>query len=91
MFSTLWAKVSGILVLIAGALSAALLYTRGQRDRAKEKLGHAKAEAKSKSAVMKKERAVDEAAANAREQSNEVQREADKRPSDKRPGGNLRR
>lgn len=77
--------------MIIGPLGAALLYTGGQRDRAKEAASRAKAEAKSKSAVLDAERAIDNAKAKAREQSNEVQREADDRPKGQRPTGSLRR
>lgn len=77
--------------MIIGLLGAALLYTGGQRDRAKEAASRAKAEAKSKSAVLDAERAIDNAKAKAREQSNEVQREADDRPKGQRPTGSLRR
>lgn len=89
--SNLWAKITGFLLMIIGLLGAALLYTSGQRDRAKEAASRAKAEAKSKSAVLEAERAIDTAKAKAREQSNEVQREADQRPKGQRPSGNLRR
>lgn len=89
--SSLWAKFTGALVMIIGLLGAALLYTGGQRDRAKEAASRAKAEAKSKSAVLDAERAIDNAKAKAREQSNEVQREADDRPKGQRPTGSLRR
>jgi hypothetical protein len=89
--SSLWAKLSGALVMIVGLLGAALLYTGGQRDRAKEAASRAKAEAQSKSAVLEAERAIDTARANARTESNEVQREADQRPTATRPRGTLRR
>lgn len=86
MFSTLWAKVSGALVMIVGLLGAALLYTSGQRDRAKEAASRAKAEAKSKSAVLEAERAIDTARAKAQNKANEVQRENDQHQSaDTRP------
>lgn len=91
MFSNLWAKAIGFLVMIIGLLGAALLYTGGQRDRAKEAASRAKAEAKSKSAVLEVERAIDTARANARTESQGVQREADKRPSTERPSGSFRR
>lgn len=89
--SNLWAKITGFLVMVIGLLGAALLHTGGQRDRAKEAASRAKAEAKGKSAVLEVERAIDTAKAQAREQSNEVQREADERPKGQRPTGNLRR
>lgn len=73
MFSSIWAKVSGALVMIIGLLGAALLYTSGQRDRAKEAASRAKAEAKSKSAVLEAERAIDKARASARKESQEVE------------------
>ena len=91
MFSNLWAKIAGFLAMVIGLLGAALLYTSGQRDRAKEAANRAKAEAKSKSAVLEAERAIDDARAQVREKSNEVQREADNRPSTERPAGSFRR
>lgn len=91
MFSNLWAKAIGFLVMIIGLLGAALLYTSGQRDRAKEAASRAKAEAKSKSAVLEAERSIDKARTMAREQSNEVQREAEERPAGTRPSGHFRR
>lgn len=89
--SSLWAKVSGALVMIVGLLGAALLFVSGQRDRAKEATSRAKAEAQSRSAVLDAERAIDRARAQAREQSSEVQREADQRPTTERPTGTFRR
>ena len=89
--SSLWAKLSGALVMIVGLLGAALLFVSGQRDRSKEATSRAKAEAQSKSAVLDAERAIDTARANARTESNEVQREADQRPKGTRPSGTLRR
>ncbi|WP_417837656.1 hypothetical protein [Thalassospira tepidiphila] len=91
MFSNLWAKIAGFLAMVIGLLGAALLYTSGQRDRAKEAASRAKAEAKSKSAVLEAERAIDDARAQVREKSNEVQRESDTRPSTERPTGSFRR
>ncbi len=90
MFSTLWNKITGALVMIIGLLGAALLYTGGQRDRAKEAASRAKAEAKSKSAVLEAERAIDDARAQVREKSAENQREAEKRPAGTRPTGSFR-
>jgi hypothetical protein len=89
--SSLWAKLSGALVMIVGLLGAALLFVSGQRDRAKEAASRAKAEAQSKSAVLEAERAIDTARANARTESNEVQREADQRPTATRPDSHFRR
>jgi Flp pilus assembly protein TadB len=89
--SNLWAKITGFLLMIIGLLGAALLYTGGQRDRAKEAASRAKAEAKSKSAVLEAERAIDNARAKARKESQEAQREADQRPSTERPIGHFRR
>ena len=91
MFSTIWSKVAGALVAVIGLLGAALLYTSGQRDRAKEAASRAKAEARSKSAVLEAERAIDNARAQARQKSAETQREADQRPAGTRPTGTLRR
>ena len=87
----LWAKVVVAMAMIIGMMGAALLYVGGQKDRAREAASRARAEAKSKSAVMDVERAIDTARAQAREQSAEVQNEAEKRPADKRPTGTFRR
>lgn len=91
MVSTVWSKVAGVLIMTIGLLGAALLFVGGQRERAKEAASRAKAEAASKSAVLEIERAIDNAKAQAREQSNEVKREADERPKSQRPTGSLRR
>lgn len=90
MFSTIWSKVAGALVMIVGLLGAALLFVGGQRDRAKEAANRAKAEAQSKSAVLEVERAIDDARAQVREKSAEKQREADKRTAGTRPSGTFR-
>lgn len=89
--SSLWAKITGFLVMVIGLLGAALLYTGGQRDRAKEAASRAKAEAKSKSAVLEAERSIERARTQARTQSAEKQREADERPTATRPSGSFRR
>lgn len=89
--SNLWSKAAGFLVMVIGLLGAALLYTGGQRDRAKEAASRARAEAKSKSAVLEAERAIDTARADARKESQGVQRESDERPQGQRPSGNFRR
>lgn len=81
MLSSLWSKIAGALALVAGLLGAALLYTSGQRDRAREAATRAKAEAQSKSAVLEAERAIDQARARARQESQEVQRENDQHQS----------
>jgi hypothetical protein len=91
MMGGIWAKVVGALVMIIGLMGAALLLLSGQKNRAKEAASRAKAEAKSKSAVMDAERAIDTARAQAREQSAAVKREAEIRPADKRPTGTFRR
>jgi hypothetical protein len=91
MMGGIWAKVVGALVMIIGLMGAALLLVGGQKDRAREAASRARAEAKSKSAVMDVERAIDTARAQAREQSAEVQNEAENRPADKRPTGSFRR
>lgn len=90
MFSSLWAKFTSALVMIIGLLGAALLYTGKQKERAKEAANRAVAEAKSKSAVLEVERAIDDARAQVREKSAEKQREAEKRPAGTRPSGNFR-
>lgn len=84
-------KLWSIVVAAFGLLGAALLFVSGQRDRAKEAASRAKAEAKSKSAVMEAERAIDKARAQAREKTKEVEREDNSRPSTDRPSGGLRR
>ncbi|WP_339885286.1 hypothetical protein [Vreelandella maris] len=91
MFSTIWSKVAGFLVMVIGLLGAALLYSGRQKERAKEAANRAIAEARSKSAVLEAERTIDKARTKAREQSSEVQREADERPKGQRPTGSLRR
>lgn len=83
----LWAWVAAAF----GLMGAALLYVSGQRDRAREAASRAKAEAKSKSAIIDVERAIDAARAQARKQSTETQREAEERPAAERPTGNFRR
>jgi len=80
-----------LLVMIIGMMGAALLLVSGQKDRAKEAARRARAEAKSKSAVIDAERAIETARAQAREKSQGVQREAENRPADKRPTGTFRR
>lgn len=81
MFSNLWAKAIGFLVMVIGLLGAALLFVGGQRDRAKEAASRAKAEAKSKSAVLEAERAINQARAKVRTESQGVQRENDQHQS----------
>ncbi len=85
--SGIWAKITGVLVMIIGLLGAALLYMSGQRNRAREAASRAKAEAQSRSAVMEAEHAIDKARAQSRTRSAEVQREAGSRPADKRASG----
>lgn len=80
-----------IVLMVIGLLGAALLFVAGQRNRAREAAARARAEAKSREAVMEAERAIDNARAQAREKTEEVQREADDRPTGTRPTGNLRR
>lgn len=87
MVTKLWAWVAAAF----GLMGAALLYVSGQRDRAREAASRAKAEAKSKSAIIDVERAIDAARAQARTQSKETQREAEERPADERPTGTFRR
>lgn len=80
--------------LIAGAF-AVLVTVLGvllkQRNSARKKADTAERKAQQVTAVREKERDIDQARASAREQSSEVQREADKRPPQKRPTGTLRR
>ncbi len=91
MLSSVWAKIAGFFALLAGLMGAALLYTGGQRDRAREAATRARAEAQSKSAVLDAERAIDNARAQARQQSAETQHESDSRPATTRPDGHFRR
>lgn len=85
--SRLWAW----LVAALGFLAAALLLVMGQRDKAREQVKQAKVTL----AASEMRREVDATARKAQEQARdkaqEVQREADERPDDRRPTGNLRR
>lgn len=83
----LWAWIAAAF----GLMGAALLYVSGQRDRAREAASRAKAESKSKGAIIDAERAIDRARTQARTQSEETQRNADDRPSGTRPSGHFRR
>lgn len=74
-----------------GFLGAALLFVMGQRDKAKQKAERATANAKGKHAALELERRTAEKQAAARRTSNEVKRENENRPDDKRPSGDFRR
>jgi len=76
---------------IIAILGAALLFTSGQRDRAKEAAQDAKDGLRAVKETQSKERDIQDAQAEAREQSAEVQREHESRPADIRPTGTFRR
>ena len=84
-------RVWAWLVAALGILAAALLLVMGQRDKAREQVKQAKVTL----AASEMRREVDATARKAQEQARdkaqEVQREADERPDDRRPTGNLRR
>lgn len=84
-------KLWGWIVAAFGLMGAALLYVAGQRNRAKEAVARAEAEIKSRKAVQEAEHAIDQARTQARKQSAETQREAEERPTHKRPSGHFRR
>lgn len=86
MLDNLWKYIAGLLSLIVVTLGAALLYTGGQRDRAKEAATVAKARAKSQEDARAAEKNIDEARAEARQKAVEVEREQiDARQSGRRP------
>ncbi len=91
MFSGIWAKVAGVLVMIIGLLGAALLYVIGQRDKARVKTKNVTTKYKVSEATRDAERTIERARTQARTQSAEVQREAQERPASERPTGTLRR
>lgn len=84
-------KLWGWVLAAFGFLASVILFVAGQRDRAKEAAERAKAEAAGKDAVLRVERLMDEQRAAARAKSDQVEREHEERPDDKRPGGNFRR
>ncbi len=84
-------KLWGWIAAGASLLLAALLLVTGQRDRAREKAKATKVKFQTSEATRGAEHAARKAQADAREQTTEVQREADERPDDRRPTGNLRR
>lgn len=79
--------------LIAGLgfLVAALLLVTGQRDKAREQLKSTRVALQSSEASREVDATARKAQQQAREESAEVQREADERPDDRRPDGHLRR
>lgn len=87
MLSRLWGWVAaGFSILLA-----ALLFVSGQRDKAKRKAKTAKKQASAERTARDVEKKANAAQAAAREESNEVQRHDDDRPSSKRPSGDFRR
>lgn len=84
-------RLYGWIAAAFALMGAALLYVAGQRDRAKEAATRAKAEAQGRKAVQEAERTITRVKAQAREQSAEVQREQESRPTDQRPSGSFRR
>jgi hypothetical protein len=79
--------IGGIFVLLLGALG--VLFK--QRNNARKKADTAERKAEQVTAVREKERDIDQARAEARNESQEVQREADERPTTDRPTGSFRR
>ncbi len=90
MFSSIWAKITGALVMIIGLLGAAPLYAIGQRDKARAKTKQVTTKYRVSEATRDAERALDNARAQSRTKSAEVQREAQERPVSERPTGTLR-
>lgn len=87
MISRLWGWIAAGFSLML----AALLFVAGQRDKAKRKAKTAKRQASAERSVRDVEQRANAAQAAAREESNEVQRNDDDRPSNKRPTGDFRR
>jgi len=85
--SRLWGWIAAAFAILA----AALLYMRGQRDKAREHVKQARVNLQASEASREVDAAARKAQAQARTDSAEVQREADDRPDDRRPTGNLRR
>lgn len=85
--SRLWAW----LVAALGILSAALLLMIGQRDRAREQAKAARVALQSSEIGREVDATARKAQQQARQETAEVQREADDRPDDRRPDGHLRR
>lgn len=80
--------------IIAGAfavLIALLGVLLKQRNNARKKADSAERKAEQVHSAREKERAIDNARAQARQKSAETQREADQRPVGTRPSGTLRR
>ena len=75
----------------ASLLVAALLLVMGQRDQARAKAKAAKVSLQASEASREVDAAARKAQAQARDSAQEVQREADDRPDDRRPTGHLRR
>lgn len=89
--SGIWKYIVAGLSAVIAILGAALLVISGQRDRAKEAAQDAKDGLKAVSAARETEQSTQDAQAEAREQSAEVQREHEDRPADTRPDGDFRR
>lgn len=87
MLSRLWGWIAAGFSLML----AALLFVAGQRDKAKTKTKTAKRQARAERSARDVEKKANAAQAAAREESSEVQRNDDDRPSDKRPSGDFRR
>ena len=79
------------LIAALGFLTAALLLVTGQRDRAKEQAKAARVALQTSEASRDVDAAARKAQQQSRDKAQEVQREADERPDDRRPDGNLRR
>jgi Flp pilus assembly protein TadB len=84
-------RVTGYLLAALGILAAALLYMTGQRDKAKAQAKAARVNLQASEASREVDATARKAQEQARQQSAEVQRDADDRPDDRRPSGTLRR
>lgn len=85
--SRLWPWVIAAL----GFLTAALLLLTGQRDKAKEQAKAARVALQASEINRDVDATARKAQQQSRDNAEEVQREADERPDDRRPDGNLRR
>lgn len=86
MLSSLWKYIALALSVVASLLGAALLYTSGQKEKAKEVARSAKAKAKSQVIIREVEHTITEAREAERARAVEVEREQmEARQSGKRP------
>ena len=84
-------RVWAWLVAALGIITAALLYMTGQRDKAREQAKAARVNLQASEATREVDATARKAQEQARDSAQEVQREADERPDDRRPDGHLRR